>query len=447
MSAQARPEAIDPEARRGAEPSQPTSSIAALPFLEPGALNGVRIVDFTWHVVGPWAPRLLAHHGAEVIKVERPDQYEATRSNPINPSPNQGPNESGTFNNTNVDKIAITLDVKHPRGQELIKQLIAKSDVVVENFSAGVLDSWGLGWEVLREINPRLVYVPLSGFGHAGPWKSYRSFGPTAQALSGLTLTSGLPGEPSAGWGFSYMDVMGGFFGGLALTMGLYHARRTGQGVYLDYSIVEAAMSLLGTYFLDFDVNGRSTRRADFPPGNRSLFPRVAPHNTYRVHGQDRLGQDQWCFIACETQQQFEALCAIVDREDLLIDERFSTNEARIEHEAELDAIISAWTLPRSRYEIMDLCQRAGIVAAVVQNAEDRVEYDPQLRARGVYPLSEHPVTGWHRYEGPTVKLSRTPPKLRRPGPLWREHNEYVFGVLLGLDPDEIAQLVVEGVI
>lgn len=447
MSAQARPQTMGAEAQRGPAAATRQAEPGGVPFLQPGALSGVRVVDFTWWVVGPWAPRLLGHYGAEVIKVERPDQFEGMRSNAINPSPDQGPNESGMFNSINADKIAITLDVKNPKGLDLIKRLIATSDVVVENFTAGVLESWGLGWDTLREINPRLVYVPISGFGHSGSWRDYRSYGPTAQAVSGLTATSGLPGEPAAGWGFSYMDVMGGFFGALALTMGLYQARRTGEGVYLDYSIAEAAMSMLGTYFLDYDVNGRGTRRPDFPPGNRSLFPRVAPHNTYRAHGRDRVGQDQWCFIACETQAQFEALCAIMERRDLLVDERFSTNQSRVEHEDELDAIISEWTFPRSRHEIMELCQQAGIGAAAVQNAEDRVEYDPQLRARGVYPLREHPVTGWHRYEGPPVKLSRTPAMFRRPGPMWREHNDYVFGELLGLDADEIGRLTAEGVI
>jgi benzylsuccinate CoA-transferase BbsF subunit len=311
-----------------------------------------------------------------------------------------------------------------------------------------VMDRFGLGWEEMRRINPRLVYVSMSGFGHSGPLKDYRSYGPTAQAVSGLSFTSGLPGQPSAGWGFSYMDVLGGFFGSLALAQGLYYSRRTGKGIHLDQSIIESAMLLLGTFFLDYEVNGRPTRREGFPPGNRALFPPVAPHNTYRCYGRDRLGQDQWCFIACESDEQFRRLAAMMGRvDDLAADARFTTNEARLANENELDAAIEAWTSRRPRYEVMERLQEAGVIAAVVQNAEDRVEYDPQLRARGMFPVLPHPVLGERMYENYPVRLSRTPAQMKRGAPLWGEHNQAVYGELLGLSDAEIAQLAADGVI
>jgi benzylsuccinate CoA-transferase BbsF subunit len=411
------------------------------------ALGGVRILDFTWWVVGPWAGRLLAPFGADVIKVERPDQYEGLRRAVVKGTDEVNPEASPHFSTINADKRAIRLNVRHPRGLELAKELIATSDAVVENFSAGVMESWGLGWEEMRRINPRLVYVSMSGFGHSGPLKDYRSYGPTAQALSGLTFTSGLPGEPSAGWGFSYMDVLGGFFGSLALAQGLYYNRRTGRGIHLDHSIIESGMMLLGTFFLDFDVNGRRTRRDGFPPGNHALFPPAAPHNTYRCHGRDRLGQDQWCFIACETQTQFERLCSVLGDEGLVTDNRFLSNESRIGHQDELDAIIQEWTSVRPRYEVMELCQAEGIVAAVVQNGEDRIEYDPQLRARGMFPVLPHPVLGQRMYEGYPVRLFRTPARMQRGAPLWGEHNQAVYGELLGMRDEEIAALTTDGVI
>ncbi len=411
------------------------------------ALEGVRIIDFTHWVVGPLAPRLLAHFGAQVIKIERTDAYDGMRQVVFTDELPSTPNQGGAFNNMNADKLAITVNTRHPEGLRLVERLIGMGDAVIENFSAGVMESWGLGYERMKEISPKILYVSMSGFGHTGPLKEYRSYGPTAQAVSGLTLTSGLPGMAPAGWGYSYMDIMGGFMGALALTWGLYRTKTTGRATYIDYAIIEAAMTLLGPYFLDYEVNGRGTRRPDFPPGNRSIWPPVAPHNTYRCFGKDRADQDQWCFVACETQGQFEALCALMGQEALVADPRFVTNEARVQNQDALDAIIAEWTAPRSKHDIMDACQAVGVIGAAVQNAEEKVDWDPQLRHRQVFPVLPHPETGMTKYEGYPVKLSRTPARLRRGAPLWREHNRQVFGEILGLSGEEIARLEADGVI
>jgi crotonobetainyl-CoA:carnitine CoA-transferase CaiB-like acyl-CoA transferase len=431
----------------------------------------VRILDFSWKTVGPWAPRLLTHYGAEVIHVERADSWDdhrytlqrsSTLAGPITEfsaaegtGSYRGNADEGSakyytdpyFNTLHSGKLGISLNTRHPEGLELTERLIAMSDALVENFSAEVLTSWGLDWERIHEINPRLVYMSISGFGHSGEWKGYRSYGPTAAAQGGLSLTSGLPGKPPAGWGYSHMDIMGGWQAGLALTMGLLKARQTGKGFYIDYAVTEGTISLLGTFMLDYQVNGRSTRRPDFPPGNRSIWPPVAPHNTYRCSGRDRIGQDWWVFIACETQEQFESLCFLMDRADLLLDPKFATNEARVANQDELDDIVGAWTRPRSRYEVMEKCQGQGIIAAVVQSAEDRVEYDPQIHHRGLHPIIQHPELGEFKYEGYPVKLSRTKPFVHGRAPVLREHNQYVFGELLGLDDEQIRSLTERGVI
>jgi benzylsuccinate CoA-transferase BbsF subunit len=435
-----------------------------------GILSGVRIIDFTWKTVGPWAPRLLTHFGAEVIHIERADSWDdhrftAKRSPIIEGPPTEfafsgktGPVRGGSaasgkyyaapyFNTLHHGKLAISLNTRHPEGLKLVHRLIGISDALVENFSGEVLPSWGLTWERIHELNPKLVYMSTSGFGHAGKWSGYRSYGPTAAAQSGLTLTSGLPGKPPAGWGYSHLDVMGGWMGGLALIMGLLKAKKTGEGFYIDYAVTEGAMSLLGTFLLDYQVNGRTTRRPGFPPGNRSLFPAVAPHNTYRCSGKDRAGQDWWVFIACETQPQFEALCGLMGRPELALDPKFATNAARVAHLDELDAIIGQWVRPRRRYEVMHRCQAAGIIAAVVQTAEDRVEYDPQLKLREMHPVMHHPELGDFEYEGYPVKLSRTPAFVHGRGPLLREHNRYVYGELLGLSDEEMARLQEQQVI
>lgn len=426
--------------------------------LRKGVLSGIRVLDFSWKTVGPWAPRLLTHYGAEVIHVERVNGWDDHRYNAqrsiVTDTPDANQEQGGNklyaapyFNTLHNGKLAISLNTRSPEGLKLVERLITKCDAVVENFSAGVFPSWGLTWERIHELNSRIVYMSSSGFGHTGEWKGYRSFGPTAAAQSGLSLASGLPGQPPAGWGYSYLDVMGGWMGGLALIQGLLKAKKTGKGMYIDYSVTEGAMSMIGTYMLDFQVNGRRTRRPDFPPGNRAVFPPLAPHNTYRCAGNDRVGQYWWVFIACETQAQFEALCALMGQPDLALDPKFATNEARVQHQDELDAIISHWTRPRRRYDIMQKCQAAGIIAAVVQSAEDRVEYDPQLHHREMFPIINHPELGDFPYEGYPVKMSRTPAFVHGRAPTLAEHNQYVYGELLGMDAAEIAGLRERGVI
>jgi crotonobetainyl-CoA:carnitine CoA-transferase CaiB-like acyl-CoA transferase len=426
--------------------------------LRKGVLSGIRVLDFTWKTVGPWAPRLLTHYGAEVIHVERVNGWDDHRYNAqrsiVTDTPDAHQVQGGKklyaapyFNTLHHGKLAVSLNTRSPEGLKLVERLITKCDAVVENFSAEVFPKWGLTWERIHELNPKIIYMSSSGFGHTGEWKGYRSFGPTAAAQSGLSLASGLPGQPPAGWGYSYLDVMGGWMGGLALIQGLLKVKKTGKGMYIDYSVTEGAMSMVGTYMLDFQVNGRRTRRPDFPPGNRAIFPSLAPHNTYRCAGNDRVGQYWWVFIACETQAQFEALCALMGRPGLALDPKFATNEARVKHQDELDAIISRWTRARRRYDIMQKCQAAGIIAAVVQSAEDRVEYDPQLHHREMFPIINHPELGDFPYEGYPVKMSRTPAFVHGRAPTLAEHNQYVYGELLGMDAAEIAGLRERGVI
>ncbi len=423
-----------------------------------GVLSGIRVLDFTWKTVGPWAPRLLTHYGAEVIHVERAGGYDDHRfavhksitTDKTEPDYVQGEKKLYTdpyFNTLHHGKLAISLNTRSAEGIKLVEKLITQCDAIVENFSAEVFPKWGLTWERIHELNPKIIYMSSSGFGHTGEWQGYRSFGPTAAAQSGLTLASGLPGQPPAGWGYSYLDVMGGWMGGLALMQALLQVKKTGKGMYVDYSVTEGAMTMVGTYMLDYQVNGRRTRRADFPPGNRAVFPQVAPHNTYRCSGHDRVGQHWWVFIACETPAQFEALCAVMGQPQLALDPKFATPEARVKNQDELDAIIGRWTRARRRYDIMRQCQAAGVIAAVVQSAEDRVEYDPQLQHRETFPIINHPELGECPYEGYPPKLSRTPAYVHGRGPTLAEHNRYVYGELLGMSDEAIADLRARGVI
>ncbi len=429
-----------------------------------GPLNGIRIIDLTWKAVGPWSARMLTPYGAEVIHVEPPHEpddhrWDARRGQGITMTDHQvAHTEPGAvpsipyytapyYSQIHNGKHAVSINTRHPEGKRLFEELVKVSDGLTENFSARVLDNWGLGWERLHELNERLVYLSTSGFGHAGELSHYRTYGPIVQAESGLTFVSGLPGREPAGWGYSHMDICGGWIGGLGFLLALLQAKQTGQGTYVDYAVTEGAMSLLGTYFLDFQANGRPTRRKGFPPGNHSEWPAVAPHNTYRTAGIDRQGQDWWVFIACETQEQWEALVTEMGKPELLSDPRFVTMKDRVANQDVLDEIISTWTAPRRRFDIMTRLQDVGVIAAVVETAEDRVEYDPQLRHRELYPLIQHPEVGEFAYEAFPPKLSRTPPDNSLRGPAVHEHDDYVFGQILGLSERERSDLRAEGVI
>ena len=424
-------------------------------------LRDVRVIDFSWIVAGPQATRILADFGADVIRVEyegRPDSIRFGMQDPN--APPGSPNASGFFNNLNRNKRSVTLNLQHPDGQDLLRQLIMVSDVVVENFSATVFERLGLTWETMAAINPGIIYISLSGFGHLGRDREHVTWGPTAQALSGVTAMSGLPGHAPAGWGYSYLDHTAGYYGAAAVMLALHHRAQTGEGQYIDLSQVETGMVLAGPVVLDYTVNGRTYEQAGGRTGNRSRHPRVAPHNTYRCGGnreqgtRNRGGSDaaqssgtspqsdeRWVTIACFTEEEWEALVEAMGAPEWTRDPRFATNAGRTAHEDDLDACIEEWTREQDPYDVMYTLQAAGVPAGVVQHAGDKQERDPQLRARGFYPETEHAELGRHAFEGMPVTASRTPWQLRTASPRMSEHSEDVYCGLLGLSQHQLGEL------
>jgi crotonobetainyl-CoA:carnitine CoA-transferase CaiB-like acyl-CoA transferase len=406
-------------------------------------LRNVRVVDFSWIVAGPQATRILADMGADVIRVEYPGRIDSVRmGNPTADAPPGSVDHSGMFSNFNRNKRSATLNVMHPEGMALLHDLLRVSDIVIENFSPRVLEGWGLTYEAMASINPAIIYISLSGFGHTGRDREYVTWGPTAQAVSGLTAMSGLPDHPPAGWGFSYLDHTAGYYGALAIQMALFHRNRTGEGQYIDIAQVETGMVLAGTQMLDHAVNGRGYLASGGPPGNRSRQPQIAPHNSYRCRGDDR-----WVTIVCESEAHWVALCRVMESPAWTEDERFHTNAGRYTHQDELDAHIEAWTRTLDPYDVMYLLQAAGVPAGVVQNQRDKSERDPQLQARGFYRPADHPNLGVHVYEGLPYLFSRSDWSVRRGAPLLGEHTPDVYHDLLGRSDDEMASLVEEAVI
>ena len=261
------------------------------------ALARYRICDFTGQLAGAGATKWLAAFGAEVIRIEDPVRkggWDILRSMPPFVDDRRGVDFGGGFQNHNVEKKGITLNLRSERGKELLRQIVERSDVVSENFAAGVLERWGFGYQALTQIKPDIIYVSNCGFGHTGPYAKYKTWGPIVQALCGLTFTSGLPEQEPAGWGYSYMDHTGGIYMALGILLALIHRERTGEGQWVDMSCTEAGLTLHGPALLDFSVNGRAMRRPGMPNGNRSLGKQMAPHGIYATRG-----DDEWISIAC----------------------------------------------------------------------------------------------------------------------------------------------------
>jgi benzylsuccinate CoA-transferase BbsF subunit len=340
----------------------------------------------------------------------------------------------------------VTINVRMPRGLELIKRLITISDVVIENFSSRVMRTWGIGYDVMQQLKADIIYVSMAGFGHTGRHHHYTTMGPSAQALSGQTFLSGLPGKPPAGWGWSYLDDTGGMYGAMCVLTALHHRNATGQGQHIDLSQMTAGITLTGAAFLDHTVNGRAARREGYPPGNRTAWPgtapvnnyrgpTVAPHNAYRTQGG---GHNDWCVIACFSDAEWQTLVDLMGRPGWAIDAKFGILSGRLQHQEELDEGIERWTHTIDKYELTEKCQAVGVRAMPVQSAEDRVERDPQLKARGMYPELVHPLLGRRKVQSVPFKHSKTPAVVHRPAPLIGQHTRQVMEELLGLSLDEI---------
>jgi crotonobetainyl-CoA:carnitine CoA-transferase CaiB-like acyl-CoA transferase len=426
---------------------------------KPFALGGVRIVDLTWMLASAGAGRFFTALGAEVIKVEHTSRLDGMRmgmgnvpvggraerdgaSGPIVAPATTNVDRSGSFMEINAGKRSFSLNLKHPRGKALLVDLLKDADMVVEGFSPGTMDRMGLGYERLREINPKIVYVQQSGMGQIGSYGRLRSFGPTAQAFSGLSDMSGLPEPfPPAGIGYSYLDWFGAYQMALAMMAALYRQKQTGKGCWIDSSQAEVGLYLTGTALLEHSANGHRWNRF----GNRSPYKQAAPHGAYRVRGEDR-----WIAISAFTEEQWWALAKVLEHPGWAADPRLATLALRLANQDYLDALVNQATVAWDAFGLMEALQQAGVPAGVCQTAQDRYERDPQLKhLEWLVELHQSEIGKWPVKEVP-VKFSETPPYiggvLDRHGPSYGEDNDYVLRTLLGLSQDQIAQLAGDGV-
>ena len=409
-----------------------------------GALSHIRVCDFTGQLAGAGATRTLAAFGAQVIRIEDPlteGRWDILRGMAPFIDERRGIELGGGFQNHNVEKLGITLSLRSERGRGLLRRLVAISDVVAENFAAGVLARMGFPWDELRRIRADLVYISNSGFGHRGPYAGFKTWGPIVQAVCGLSFSSGLPDELPAGWGYSYMDHHGANLMALAILAGLVHRACTGEGQWIDMSCTDAGAALLGPVVLDYTANGRGLRRHGMPHSNRSQSPRMSPHGIYPSRG-----DDAWVAIACRDDGEFRRLAAVIG-DARLGAPRFAALADRLAAEDELDAIVAEWTRGRAKGDAAAALRAAGVPAAPVQTPAERIDGDPDTAAWGLWPAVEHGAMGRVRVDGLPVHLSRSDWRIERGAPLLGQHNDFVYGELLGLSTDEIAALRAEGVL
>ena len=399
------------------------------------ALSGVRVADFSWAWAGAHAGTILAFMGAEVIKVESQRILDWSRRSSLTTGQVfDDPNRSEVFNDINMNKMAVQLNLQSPRGVEMARRLVAVSDVVLQNMRPGAMEDMGLGYEELKKVRPDIIYMSSSARGSTGPEAGHIGVAPCFSALSGLSSITGYAdGPPTAIAG--EIDLLSAYTAAFAILAALNCRQRTGRGQHIDLSSSEAISVLIGEVLLDYTVNGRVQSRS----GNRDGF--MAPHNCYRCRG-----DDSWVSIAIASDEEWVAFAGAIGRPGWADDERFRDAYSRWLHQEELDRLVGEWTSKHTHYEVMEILQRAGVAAVPSFSSQD-LTGDRHLAEREAWVEVEHPVIGKQLVATPPWKLSGTPASVRSHGPLLGEHNNYVLGDLLGLVPADIERLGEEGVV
>ena len=402
--------------------------------MEKKPLAGIRVADFGWLVAGPLTTKTLSDYGAEVIRIEGKTKFDPGRMSVMFKDGISGLNRSGTFSQWNTGKLSLAINLAHPKGKEIAKRLVAWSDVVTENMAGGVLTRMGLGYEELKKVKPDIIMLSSCLQGQSGPHANQAGVGSLLTALAGFRSIAGWPDRSPIDLGV-YTDFIVPHFAATAILSALDYRRRTGKGQYFDLSQYETSIHFMAPSILEYAANQKIAHRM----GNHHAD--AAPHGAYRCRGDDR-----WCAIAVFTDEEWQSFRKVVGDPTLTTNPKFDSLTARKENEEELDSLVNEWTINHSAEEVMSRMQAAGVAAGVVETNEDLLEHDPQLKHRRFFWELNHPEIGNYHGLGSAFVLSKAPCELRR-APLLGEHNEYVLKDILDLSDDEIAELVIEGVI
>ena len=411
-------------------------------------LEGIRVLDLSRVFAMPYCGAYLADLGAEVIKVETHHNAFVDTTRTLNgPYPDNEPGElyyerGGTFHTLNRGKLSVTLDLRSEAALEILRRLVSVSDVMLENFTPRVMRRFGLDYPNLKVVKPDLIMVSNTGYGHSGPWTNFGAMATALEPTHGTAAFTGYldvdadgntsPGTVPNKIANSYTDFLASWTAQLAVLASLIHRARTGRGMWIDLAMYQVGTSFMGEGLLDFAFNGRRARRM----GNR--HETLSPHGCYPC-----LGNDQWAVIAARDDEDWQALCRVLQMPELAGDPRFADPVTRHRQQDALDAIISGWTADKTKYDVMKLLQAVGVPAGPVLDGRDMLS-DPHFRTRGYFESVEHDATtglGRQEYVSRGWRMSASDVRIHKSAPLLGEDNRYVLSQVLGLGDDEIADL------
>ncbi|AKN32000.1 carnitine dehydratase [Clostridium carboxidivorans P7] len=398
-------------------------------MINTGALQGVKVLDLTRVLAGPFATMMMADMGADIIKIEMPKKGDDSRQ--------FGPfvkGESSYYMNLNRNKTGITLNLKHSRGKEIFLEMVKKADIVMENYRPGTMEKLGLGYETLKKVNPGIVYACVSGFGHYGPYKNRAGYDIIGQAMSGLMSTTGQPGGEPTRTGTAMSDVLAGLSVTIGTLAALHYRDKTGIGQKVDVSLVDstvASMEIINQIYL---VEGRIPERI----GNR--YESCYPYDSFRA-------KDGSVVIGAANDKLWGKVCEVMNKPELATCEDFDKNIKRVKRHVEVKKIVEAWTLEHTIDEIVDILLEAGVPVAPI-NTIDRVVKDPHIAGvREMFVDVEHPVAGKMKITGSHIKLSETKTSVKTPAPVLGQHNKEFYKEFMGLSEKEIENMIQEGIL
>jgi benzylsuccinate CoA-transferase BbsF subunit len=398
--------------------------------------QGVKVIEWTQAINGPWVGAYLADFGAEVIKIESTRFPEMSRTSSPYKDDIPGFDRSITFNCFNSSKRSFTVNLRHPRGREIFMKLVAWADIVIQNQRPGLMKQMSFGYDDLKKVNEDIILLEVSILGQEGPLVGVGGWGSNSMAQSGQFYYYRFPDDTPNSPGFTAVpDAIGPMFAAMAAIAALDYREKTGKGQHLDISQLEPLVRFLGPAVLEYTMNGRILP----PVGSRD--DHAAPHNAFRCKG-----DDQWCAIAVFTEEEWHSFCRVLEEPEWTKSPRFATLAARKKNEAELEDHVNRWTARYTPREVTTMMQAAGVPAGVIQNAEDIVDLDPQIKAREVLLRLHHPVVGDYLQTRWPFIMSKTPPDIHR-GPLIGEDNNYVCTEILGMTDEDFVRLINDEVI
>lgn len=404
--------------------------------MDRSVFSGTKIVGFSWAMVGVLTMKYFADYGATVIRIETAKRPDVSRTSPPFKDGRPGMNRAGYFNYFSANMLSMTLNMSHSLAFGVAKKLITQADIVMENFTPGVMEKWGLGYEALKEMKPDIIMLRQNGFGLLGPYAHLPAFGMVLAAIAGLPNFIGWPdrGPLPVGVG-AYTDCISPRFASAAVIAALEYRNRTGKGQLLDLSQFETAIYFILPAILEYVTNGREPLLI----GNACSY--AVPHSVYPCKGKDR-----WCTIAVFSDEQWAQLCKVMGKPEYIDDSRFNTLLSRKRNEKEIDRYIAEWTIQLPAEEVMAKMQAVGVPSGVVENAADLYS-DPQLRERGLFWPMNHSEMGLFTHLGANFELSKTPAQPEMPSPCLGEHTEYVCTKILGMSDEEFIELIKAGVL